>query len=390
VPVLAKPFLPLVLIPAALGLARIQAQKPANTEKTDQIAGRLTISIDMSMQERWFHSPAEMGVDLAEATTVVRGQPFAPYVFFSHWTVHNQTEIGVDYDIRITKPSGGLYRADEKLEGHSGSPGQEKILLADQILRLAFEPTDALGKYVFTVTVRDRASTSTATVKKTLELVEYAEGTGIEDKKAFDAWYPEYYRAQHPERAIPALLDMGRLGAWKAGAESALAAAFFQEIFASNAWLMPLLLKRFDTQDVDTKRMILRVLAGTGFDGQAFVVELKGADAEMWKQVSAEPRHDLLIDPVNELKDLDELWGTFHASGKFMPFQRLCEALVSEQTGVIAAGADAAALKTAAAASIRRKARDHALVRNYCDWIQTSETMPESVRQALKQALGSK
>lgn len=372
-----------------LALNLLQDAPPA-LPAPQKIGCRLSLSIDMSLQDRWFHSPGELGVDLPEAKSVARGQTLAAYVFFQHWTQNGHGDIGVDYDIRIKRPNGGLYRADEKLEGHSGPPGDEQILMADQFSRIVFDPADALGEYVVTVTVRDRASGTQATAQQSVQLVDYAEGPGFDTQAAFDSWFREYFRKPAPERAIPALLDMGRLGLWKDPATAVSAVAFLEEVFASNDWLVPFLLKRFDAQDADTRRMILRTVVQSRGVAKTFVDGLKGPDADAWKKLSAETPRDPLIDPISQPGHVDELWGLFYASGRFAPVLRLCQALVSEQTEVISEDADRKALTTLIATSIRDQARQHTLVRNYLDGIVGDETIPDVVRDGLEKIWRSK
>jgi hypothetical protein len=380
---------------AMAGLAITQAPaKPDKPAKAPNVEARLTLSIDMSLQDRWFHSPGELGVSLAEAKSVVRGQSFAAYVFFSDLVPNDRGEVAAEYDLRVTKPSGRLHRSDERIEGHSGPKPDEPVLLADQVLKIAFEPKDELGTYKVTLTVRDRVNGTKATVVKTIDLVEHVEGAGFADEKALDAWIQQYYRAPQPERAIAALLDAGRFGAWKDGAAAApvfhTRTAFFQELFASNAWLFEHLLPRFDTQVAETKPVILRLLSRSSYDAQAFAGQLKGADAETWKKVTSEARHDPLFDPVAGIGDVHTLWGTFFASGKYAPILRLCEALANEETHVISDDADVDGLKKTVAESIRAQVRTQMLVKNYCSGILSSDTIQVSVRDALRKVLVAK
>jgi hypothetical protein len=376
---------------AVLALLAALLQSPAVPKPPEKagVSCRLTLSADMSLQDRWFHCPGEMGINLPEATSIVRGQTFAAYVFFTHWTTRNDGAVDVDYDLRIKKPSGALYRSEELLRGHMGAVGDdEHILLCDQVLDLAFAPDDAFGDYVVLVTLRDNAGLTIAKTEKTIKLVDYADGPPIADAKAFDRWMRGYSMAPEPLRAIPTLSALGHSGYWKDAQLPSSSTAFFAEIFQTNPWLFPRLLERFDVQEPETKRLILWMLARSAFDAKTFVAALHGAEKDTWLSFTSGPRRDPLLDPITKPAHVDELWGMFDAGGKFAVVQRLCEALAPERTEAIGDVPEREALKTAVATSLHARQRDSALVRGYCDWIISNDTTADGVRDALKKALG--
>jgi hypothetical protein len=373
----------------SLMLALAAFQKPTAPEKPAGVTCRVTLSADMSLQDRWFHSPGEVGINLQEATTVVRQQTIAAYVFFTHWTTRNDGQVDVDYDLRIKKPSGALYRSEELLRGHMGAVGEdEHILLCDQVLDLAFAPDDPFGDYVVIVTSRDNAGRTISKTEKTIALVDYADGAPIEDAKAFERWMRGYFMAPEPLRAIPTLCALGHAGYWKDAQLPSTSTAFFSEVFGANTWLFPHLLERFDVQEPETKRLILWMLARSSFDAKKFVAELHGTDKDAWQTFSGGPRRDPLLDPITKAAHIDELWGVFYATAKSAVVQRLCDALAPDRTEAIGDVPERDALKTAVATSLHARERDTTLVRGYCDWILSSDATEDGVREALKKALG--
>jgi hypothetical protein len=373
----------------ALMAALLQTPPAAKPAEKTGVTCRVTLSADMSLQDRWFHSPGEVGINLQEATSVVRQQTIAAYVFFTHWTTRNDGQVDVDYDLRIKKPSGALYRSEELLRGHMGAVGEdEHILLCDQVLDLAFTPDDPFGEYVVIVTLRDNAGRKISTIEKPIKLVDYADGAPLEDAKSFDRWMRGYYMAPEPLRAIPTLCALGHAGYWKDAQLPSASTAFFSEVFNANTWLFPHLFERFDVQEPETKRLILWMLARSSFDAKPFVAGLHGADKDTWQSFSAEQRRDPLLEPITKTAHIDELWGIFYATGKSAVVQRLSEALVPERTEAIGDVPEREALKTAVATSLKARERDMILVRGYCDWILSNDMTSDGVRDALKKALG--
>jgi hypothetical protein len=367
-------------------------QKPADPKPAEKkgVSSRLTLSTDSSLQDRWFHCPGEMGIKLPEATTVVRQQTLFAYVFFSHWSTRLDGTVDVDYDVRIKRPNGGLYTSEELLRGHMGSVGEdENILLCDQVFDVAFAADAPLGDYVVIATLRDNAGQTISKTEKTISLVDYADGLPVDDPKKFESWMKGYFQNPEPLRAIATLCALGHAGFWKDAQLPSTSTGFFAELFATNTWLVPRLLEKYDVQEPETKRLILWLLAQSFFDGKEFVAKLHGADKEAWEKLQAETRHYPLLDPIMKPAHVDQLWGVFFASGKFAAIQKLADALAPERTEAIGEGADKEALQKVVSASLRTYARNELLVHGYCEWITTNEAASDGVREALKKALGN-
>ncbi len=376
----------LIIVAALVGVQSPSTPKPAEKKG---ITCRLTLSTDMSLQDRWFHCPGEMGIKLPEAISVVRQQTLAAYVFFAHWSTRLDGTVDVDYDVRIKRPNGGLYTSEELLRGHMGSVGEdENILLCDQVFDAAFAADAPLGDYVVIATLRDNAGQTISKTEKTITLVDYADGLPVDDPKKFESWMNGYFLNPEPLRAIPTLCALGHAGYWKDVQLPSTSTGFFAELFATNTWLVPRLLERFDVQEPETKRLILWLLAQSFFDAKEFAAGLHGADKEAWEKLQAETRHYPLLDPMMKSAHVDQLWGVFFASGKFAAIQKLADALAPERTEAIGEGADKPALQKAVTTSLRTYARNELLVHGYCDWIMANDATTDGVRDALKKVLG--
>lgn len=378
-----------MLFLSMLALAVLQKPAAPDKPKPSGVTCRLTLSTDRSLQDRWFHSPNDTGVHLPEATTVVRGQTLSAYVFFTHWSTRLDGTVDVDYDLRIKRPNGGLYKTEELLRGHMGSVGKdENILLCDQIFDVAFAPEDALGEYTVIVSLRDNAAQTMSKTEKTIQLVDYSEGAPVDDAKKFESWMHGYFESPEPLRAIPTLTALGHAGYWKDAQMPSTSTAFFAQIFADDTWLVPKLLEKYDVQEAETKRLILWILAQSSFDAKAFVAGLHGADKEAWDKLRAADPHDPLLDPITKAAHVDQLWGVFFARGKFAVIQKLADALSPELTEAIGDVPEKAELQKAVAASLRTYARNELLVHGYCEWIMANDATTDGVRDALKKSLG--
>lgn len=369
---------------------------PQDPEKIDC---KLVLSIDRFLEDRWYHSAGELGVGVPESPRVVKKQYFAAYVFFTHYTPDEKGSARIRFDIRVAKPDGTTYFAEKDLAAFSGRVDDfEGVLLTRTILHVCFEPEDALGEYAVEVSVRDDNNGTSDSAKSAIELVEYEAGDEFESGEDLFEWVRGYRKSPDPRRMIPAFLACGKPDSWKDGGSFPSSRGFFREAFENNAWLFPHLLSDWSEQDADVRREILRLLSRCSWDSKDFVAKLEGADREAWRQVSKESRTDPLEEPIDGRDALNELWGIYHASGKFDPVRRLCDALAPDETGAVEdstlhepkSGIDVplrTVVRGIVRGSIVEGVESDPLLKSYCEWILASDTTAKTVRDELRKVL---
>jgi hypothetical protein len=116
--------------------------------------------------------------------------------------------------------------------------------------------------------------------------------------------------------------------------------------------------------------------------------------------LATQTQRDPLSDPITDPSHLDALWGMFLATGEFAPIYRLCEALAPEETSAVPDQAYSPnkdepesslrpLIHELAEWSIASNAEQHPLVKSYCEWILSQESISKAVRRELKKALDS-
>ncbi len=370
---------------------------PTPDQAAEKIECKLVLCPDSAFEDRWTHTPASAGVHLPETHSVVRKQYFSAVLFLTKFPADEQV---LEYDIRMTKPDGGVYFEQEDLEGFNiGKASHGSVLCARATVNVCFEPEDALGAYVTSVVIHDKQGKTAATAEEKIELVEYVEGKGFKDREELTAWLPAYLHNQQPERAIPGFLEYCKEGGW--GNDSTLAHGFFDELFRRNDWLFPLLLEKYQSASAECRRQILGMLARSKYDAQSFLADCNDEDRTALDKLRAEPRSDPLTEPIASREHLNELYGVYFASGAFAPIYRMCEALAPEETGAVAdgnvvktGGEQGPPLRTVVPTVLNKKLLElvsyDKLVAQYCEWIVDDDETPKGVRDAVKELLEKK
>jgi hypothetical protein len=322
---------------AAIMLSCAVAWSPHAAPRTDPLSCKLVLTIDGSVSDRWEHTTSGQKINVPEASTVVKQQMLWACVFFSHCAHDAKGNANVTYDVRVTKPDGGVYYEGKGLDGWNLASGDETgVLLAKTLFAVSFDPPDPLGEYTVLITVHDSISGASATDTHKIGLVDYKPGAKVASTDELGDWLGRYSTAPEPERAIPALLALAKQPTAARGSKFSTATGFFLEVLDSNAWLCPLVLAEYKDQDAVTRGEMLRLLARSGCDLHELEGKLDAHDREIWSELAHREKHDPMHDPISGREDINELLGRFAASAKLGPVARLCDALAPDETGAVA------------------------------------------------------
>lgn len=353
---------------------------PNAPRANEGIECRLVLSLDYAFEDRWNHMPADAGPQISTVSSVVRKQSFTAYSFLTGFVADAKGDVLVDGDFRIARPDGSTWSEHKGIAILKERDAASSTLLSRSNLRASFEPGDPLGEYAVSVTVRDIVAKTTVTATEKIRLVSFPGDVRFGTKADALDWLQTYCRAPKPNEAVEAFLTLSRSGLLAAGPMSTRAWAFFVEVFWHNEHLFPVLLARYAKEEKGEKDAILRLVARTGRDAADFLGKLDPSERESHARMAAEPRRDVLNEPVTDPMQLETLWGIFLASGSYTPLLRVCEAIGdAEDEGLRSApkAGEREAIRRAAKWMISTNSPARPLVRSYCRWVLDNESLPE-------------
>ncbi|MFN0242339.1 MAG: hypothetical protein ACKVWV_05545 [Planctomycetota bacterium] len=370
----------------AIAALCVAAAGPPQHVLPNEFGCLVIVSADAALRDRWNHTPSGTGPSLSVSSTVFRAQTFAIHAVFHGYARDDAGRARVRHDVKITAADGSVLL--DKLDATTWdgpAHGGDGLLARDEV-QMHFDARAPLGRYTVTVVMRDLVGSEQARSEASIELVEPDTTAPWKSADELSAWMTGYFGAQRPEQAIPAFCLMFESEGEKRASTVRIQQVFFRAIFERNRWLLPLLAARYGELDVRAQHAVLQLMASLDCDVKALLPSLSADDERALARLVAEPRRDVLTDPIVEPEHVDHLWATFFATGEFAPIRRLVDALeLSASSDELRAKAET--VRKAAQWSLLANVRAHPLVRNYCRAIVEQRACGESARNVLAEIL---
>ena len=175
--------------------------------------------------------------------------------------------------------------------------------------------------------------------------------------------------------------------------------SIFLEIGRHNSFLSSQILEAYNTADLKTKKYLLGWLHYSGLGSPDFFNGLQGDEKEAWLQIKDSPPIDIYMH-VSQGFQLDMLWGTFMASGSYMPILKLIQTLdyvqyagsldkfkTSTKTEEDRQKAINEAIYKAAVWSLKSNYTQHELIKEYCNWALQFENLSVVQKKELEKII---
>lgn len=364
------------------------------------IDGLIITTIDYCFKEKWNNTVDSSIPSISSCKSVYKKQNFFITAIAADYTADKEGISNVQYAITITKPDKTVYFTQENLPIINGKIANiHNLQMSDAILKIAFEDSDAFGKYTIEVTITDKISgkskkfDSEITVKT---LPAYNE-TKVLNDEAFSTWMSNYYKNPKPEEAVAYYLFYSQ--SKFADKESSYFPVFsvFLEIAKNNQFLLPQILDCYKTQEVKQKIYLLYLLFYSEIGTEDFFNSLEGNEKEVFSKIKNVPFIDC-YSTISDPAQLDVLWGTFSANGSYKPILKLIQTLdytkyqgdldkykTSEKTADDRQKAINNAIYNALTWSIKSNCKQQSLVKEYCEWaLQNEKLSPTQKEELLK------
>lgn len=364
----------------------------------------LLITHDKAFFDKWDKVAVDTAPTLINSQQVFVKQELLIMPLIGDPAVNSDNQAKVGYAIQLVEPDGKIGFEKKDLKSIDSVINTPKIFrVSADYTKLSFDHQDKPGKYTIRVAVQDLVSGVTIIKEQQIELVEYKYEKYFTDYKGYKNWFNTYYRHPSPEKAIDGLIFYSKLPPADRDKGFPFASAFFSKIFNDNQYLIPFLLKEYQTQNNDTKIAILGILPYLEYDPGDFINNLPEKERQFYlawakacpqyPQAGFQPQ--FLKDAMIQASQLDMLWGTFMASGEYKPVRAIVDVLeLGRYTGYFdkytqskqeedQANAACDLVYRTAKWSLNSNKQQHQLVREYCYYIYEHEFLSKQVKSEL-------
>jgi hypothetical protein len=376
---------------AALALATFFASAPCEDKapSASEFSCRVVLSDDVTLEDRWEHTLGGGGVQMAATDQVVRGQLFKVFVFFTNATLDPKGNADVRTDITILRPDGEVYHQIADMEAYQRRAPAGGVHLVEKMLAISFDPPDPLGKYTVRVVARDARGNHESKGEDTIELVESIDGEtfgeGDEAVNAAIAWSMSVEAALEPHRLIHAFEAVAGAGLLVDGPRGTPLRTFFREAFDAHPFLFRALGElAADKETEESVRDAALLILATGRTDEkrrlgVLPEDVRKACEPFAKTDVWDPRSDAITEPGH----LDQLWGTFFATGSSQAVARITEMLDRDPQGE----KSDAMLHGAARWSLDSIAEQNELAAAYLAYLAAHPKTPAARKAILKEIL---
>ena len=372
--------------------------------QTYAIDGILIKTIDYSFKEKWSNTVGSSIPIISTCNTVYKKQYFFITTVASDYALNNQDIANVLYSIKITKPDNSIYFSQENLPLINGKiSNKNNFQMSDAILKICFEDNDAFGKYKIEVLINDIISGKSKSINSEITLAPLPPYNSIQIKndENFSEWFTNYYKNPSPEQAIAYYTYYSQSKFSEKESTFLPVISVFLEIVKNNNFLLPQILDCYKQEDLKTKIYLLYLLTYSDLGAKDFFESLVDKEKEVYDGIKNVPLIDI-YGTISNPAQLDMLWGTFMASGSYMPILKLIQTLdytkyqgyldafsESEQTDEDRQNAINNAIYDSLVWSLRSNCEQHRLVKDYCYWAVNYENLSVEQKDELNKILKS-
>jgi hypothetical protein len=166
----------------------------------------ITTSFDRNFQEKWNHRiPGRLPV-LSSADTTYAGIPLSLQLFFRNYACNYFHIADLSFSYTVAGPDGGVVRDTGGITAFTGVvEGDTGVLLSNAAPEITFTRREKPGVYTLTVTAEDRISRKTTHREKKIILAGYPSVPPDRfDVVSFNVWVHDFCIAPDPGRAVAA------------------------------------------------------------------------------------------------------------------------------------------------------------------------------------------
>lgn len=362
---------------ASSGESELQASdaEPVSISVTQELL--VIPSIDYGLLDRWNYALQEEYPTILSVEQVVKGQVLQIPVLFPISLNSQANEIF--YDIRIQSPDGSLYFSAEDFILSSQALEEGLYYLGETLVNLVFEPEDTLGEYEIHVRAYDSSESFVQRGQAVVSLVEQVEGKGFKGDEEFSKWMTFYYTNPEPERIVQAYKYYIESSLSENDNAFAPVIGFFREVLIHNPPLLDELLEEYPS--LHTREKVFFGFLFYYIDEDWADEYLQGLteseDRHLYKEVFRDSNLGLLDRPIESPSQLDFLWGSFFASGKYQPIWELVDSM--DHPNVF--------ISQAAVWSVGSNKDQHDLVLQYLNYMLEEEELHPTVQDPLRDLL---
>jgi hypothetical protein len=374
------------------------AWHPATQEQpplTADFGATIALSEDVAIDDRWHRTLSSSGVQIASSERFERGQPFRVLVFFQNHALDAAGHADIRAEIAIRGPDGELAGELKDVRVHQAPAPQGLVVLGQAQIALGTGLEDPTGTYELEILTRDVIAGREQRSELAFEIAESIEGESFgESEAAIEAvseWSMSPAALLETHRVIPALCIYARAGHLSRMRDDPNRAFFRAALDARPHLFRELgeLAQRADASEA-VQLVALQMLATCRSEAAARLDALEPQVRERVAALGAIEVWNPFEDPIEQPGQLDEIWGSFFATGQFALVARLLPLLEepAEPEGEVTQ-ADMIALQLHGAArwSMRSIAQQHELLRGYLAWLAEHPKTPEPQRAALREML---
>lgn len=369
-------------------------------------------TIDYSVFDKWNNSIRESAPILVTVSKVEKKQYFLLVLSLMEYSLDENNNANVVYDLKITRPDKSIYHEQKELNAVKGHISDPQFLLADATPKICFEPEDEFGTYKIVLKVKDLINGETQLIEDKINLVKFANKKYFKNDKQFTEWIYNYYVEPSPEKAISAFYYWIKSPIRQKRNSIPPYFCFFIEIFNENKHLSSHIMDMFDSLDLNSKFLTLTLLHQVKHDFTNFFGSLKDNELELYEKVLND-NYDfdafagfLEADSVEEFLNinvhrLDMLWGTFFASGKYDCIKEISKRLefaelipfteefkgIKDPTEEDRKKYIIGAITLSAFNSLQGNCKKYLQVLNYCICLYKREKLTEIVKSGLNEVL---
>lgn len=366
------------------------------------IDGLLIKTKDYSFKEKWNNTISTSTPVISTCETVFKKQYFFITAIATDYSSNLQDISDVSYSVKISKPDNSIYFSQEDLPVVTGKiTNKNNLQMSNAVLKVCFENSDEFGKYKIEIKIIDKISGKSKSIGSEITLVPLPSYNHVQvkDDEAFSKWFGNYFENAKPEEALANYIYYSQSKLSDKESSFWPVFSFFLEITKNNTYLLSQIMDCYNTQDLKTKIYLLYLLTYSNIGTNDFFNALKGDEKGAYLKIKDSPLTDF-YGTINDPSQLDILWGIFTASGSYQPILKLIQTLnytkyqgyldkfkKSEQTADDRQMAINNVIYNALVWSLKSNCKQHAIVKEYCNWAFQNENLSDVQKDELNKIL---
>ena len=369
---------------------------------------KLFVTSDKAIEDKWYKTSLQDESLIIQTKKIFQNQEFMVLIVVTNPGIGADGRANIEYNLKVIGEYGNVLGEKNQIKViDEPITNQPVCRLSTQLPVLALN--DLPGQYTIQVTVKDKNAKTTETLEESIVLRKYFYSTYFYGVDAYNQWVYNYYLKANPEKAIAGLFYFSKIDQENLDKNKFFFYGFFAQIFKDNQYLYPEVLHIYSKLNDETKKMIRHLVLSSKYDYRSFLSQMSAEDKEYFTNdddakyiypangIEVNPQN--LADAINVAGQLDMLWGTFFAEGRYEPIKHIVDVLdygkykgsmdVYKKTKSLENEKKAAAelVFQAAKWSLESNCKNNKLVKDYCNYIYENEKISLQVKNELKEIL---